>query len=232
MNYVHSYSPIFSYFDNQLSQPAWKQLNVLDFGGNVGNFLSDPNCKVPACNYTCLDVDQAPLEKGRELFPEAHWIYYNRFNAVYNSQGHDRESLPRFEKKFDAILAFSVFTHTTEAEMLFTVSSELIPLLTPDGFLAFTFVEPAYLEKFIARRMQEYTNVNKEHLLHSAEDLERFYYLNHDQITTTPPPKYQAYRHMVSFYSQNYIRNLFKEFNPEIRSPTLNEVQSCVVIRK
>jgi 2-polyprenyl-3-methyl-5-hydroxy-6-metoxy-1,4-benzoquinol methylase len=232
MNYIHSYSPIFSYFDFQLSYPDWKQMNVLDFGGNIGNFLNDPNCKLPARNYTCLDVDQAPLEMGRKVFPEARWIYYNRFNAVYNGQGLYREPLPVFEKKFDAILAFSVFTHTPEAEMLFTVIKELFPLISSGGLLAFTFIEPTYLEKFIARREQEYTNVNKEQLLGSSKNLERFYYLNHDQISTSAPPENQLYRHLVSFYSQDYMRNLFKQYNPEIRTPALNEVQSCVVFRK
>lgn len=156
MNYVHPYSPIYSYFDSQLSQPAWEQMNVLDFGGNVGNLLKDPKCKLPARNYTCLDVDQAPLEQGRELFPEARWIYYNRFNAVYNNQGNDQEQLPHFEEKFDVILAFSVFTHTPESEMLLTVRDQLIPLLRAGGRLAFTFIEPLYLEKFIARRAQDY----------------------------------------------------------------------------
>lgn len=231
MNYVHPYSPIFSYFDSQLSQPAWEQMNVLDFGGNVGNLLKDPNCKLPPRNYTCLDVDQTPLQQGRELFPEARWIFYNRFNAVYNKQGNFHEPLPHFDNQFDLILAFSVFTHTAEAEMLFTVRDQLIPLLRPGGILAFTFIEPLYLEKFIARRAQEYQDINKELLIREARHLDHFYYLNHDQISTAAPADNKVYRHFVSFYSQNYIRNLFKEFKIEIRSPVLTEVQSCLVIR-
>ncbi len=207
-------------------------MKVLDFGGNVGNFLNDPSCKVQARNYTCLDVDQTPLEKGRELFPEARWVYYNRFNPVYNHQGQLGEPIPRFETNFNAIMAFSVFTHTSEAEMIFTVSNELLPLLAPGGFLAFTFIEPSYLENFIARRLQDYENVNQKAVIRSARGLEQFYYLNHDQITATAPPENQVFRHMVSFYSPNYIQNLFKEFSPEIRKSALNEVQSCVVIRK
>jgi hypothetical protein len=45
--------------------------------------------------------------------------------------------------KFDIILAFSVFTHTHQKEMLELVE-QLRRLLAPRGVLAFTFCDPAY----------------------------------------------------------------------------------------
>ena len=32
----------FTYFSMQLGEPDWSKLDLLDFGGNVGNILRDP----------------------------------------------------------------------------------------------------------------------------------------------------------------------------------------------
>ena len=36
----------FAYFDLQLSHPPWRGRRILDFGGNTGNILKDPNSTI------------------------------------------------------------------------------------------------------------------------------------------------------------------------------------------
>ena len=159
-NHVHDYYPIFSYFATQLGQPLswWEDKKVLDFGGNWGNVLRDPNCTIKPENYHCLDVSQAALENGNAAFPEAHWHLYNRFNLVYNFKGVKGEPLPTSvtDQKFDVILVFSVFTTTSVTEMQETIGNELMPLLNPGGVLMTTYLSldaQAPLSFFLQKRL-------------------------------------------------------------------------------
>ena len=52
----------FHYFDRQLERPAWKNSEILDFGGNVGGFLAGAGGEVEHDRYWCLD---RPLLAGR-----------------------------------------------------------------------------------------------------------------------------------------------------------------------
>jgi hypothetical protein len=44
----------FTYFSMQVGEPDWSKKDVLDFGGNVGNILRDPNSK-GALAFTFID---------------------------------------------------------------------------------------------------------------------------------------------------------------------------------
>ena len=46
----------FTYFAQQLGESNWHGKNVLDFGGNVGNILRDPECTIDHERDWCLDV--------------------------------------------------------------------------------------------------------------------------------------------------------------------------------
>lgn len=142
---ISGYSPIFTYFDFQFGHPTWKGKTVLDFGGNRGNLIRDPTSTVERRHYWCLDVSKDALEIGRKEYPEAHWIFYNRFNWGYNPVGIPNLEIPDLGLKFDYILAFSVFTHTNQVEMIQFVTS-LRRCLAINGALAFTFLDPHYRE--------------------------------------------------------------------------------------
>jgi SAM-dependent methyltransferase len=87
-----------------------------------------------------IDVSRDAIEEGKRKHPEAHWLFYNRYNFAFNPGGVDRLELPPTERDFDYILAYSVFTHMSKAEMLETVA-ELETRLARGGTLAFTFVD-------------------------------------------------------------------------------------------
>lgn len=133
----------FSYFDQVLGKPVWQGSKILDFGGNVGGFLTGSDDHVDHNDYWCLDVCRGALEEGRRDFPQAHFIFYNRYSSYFNPNGVRGLPVPDLGLKFNLILAFSVFTHTHLTEMLDLVG-QLRKMLLPEGVLAFTFSDPSY----------------------------------------------------------------------------------------
>lgn len=130
-----------TYFDSMLGGPDWPQAKVLDFGGNRGATLASRRIK--ESNYWCLDVSRDAIERGQQEFPQAHWVFYNRYNFHFNPAGVEGLKIPIEGQKFDIILAYSVFTHTSMAEMI-ELTGALCGLLAENGKLAFTFIDPHY----------------------------------------------------------------------------------------
>lgn len=131
----------FAYFNRQLNYPDWRDRAILDFGGNAGNLLLDPECTIRPENYYCIDVIKEAVEDGAKAFPEAHWVHYDRYNCSFNSEGVAGLPIPDMGIEFDFILAYSVFTHTTWEEMNELIE-QLKGRLTRNGVLAFTFIDP------------------------------------------------------------------------------------------
>jgi SAM-dependent methyltransferase len=142
MSFISAAPEHLSYFDLQLDHPQWEQATVLDFGGNRGNALMAGRIK--ESNYWCIDVSSDAIERGQRDYPEAHWIFYNRYNFQFNPTGIPDLPIPDLGRKFDYVLAYSVFTHTHKAEMIELVN-DLRQLVAENGRLAFTFVDPHYV---------------------------------------------------------------------------------------
>ena len=125
----------FTYFAQQLGETNWRGKNVLDFGGNIGNILRDPNSTIDHERYWCIDVVQKSIEKGKAELPRAHWIFYDRYCFFFNPSGVAQLDIPSFEDSFDYIVAYSVFTNTPRSDMLQLVK-QLEDRLAPNGALA------------------------------------------------------------------------------------------------
>lgn len=133
----------FAYFNRQLDFPEWRGKSVLDFGGNAGYLLMNPDCLIRHGDYYCLDVIREAIENGHDNFPDAHWIHYNRYNCSFNPEGVARLPIPKVGRTFDVILAYSVFTHTGREELNDLVG-QLEAQLAPGGTLVFTFIDPHF----------------------------------------------------------------------------------------
>jgi SAM-dependent methyltransferase len=131
----------FEYFDAQLGKPDWRGKKVLDFGGNQGNILTDEGSTISRDHYWSIDVSRDAIEEGRAAFPEAHWIFYNRYNVQFNPTGIVGLEIPDIGEEFDYILSYSVFTHIGKEEMIALVEN-LKRLLADGGTLALTFIDP------------------------------------------------------------------------------------------
>jgi hypothetical protein len=245
MTFLSTKTGQFTYFAQQLGERDWRSRNVLDFGGNIGNMLRDPNCTIDEERYWCIDVVKESIERGKEAFPKSHWIFYDRYAFFFNPRGAKHLKLPEIEVLFDYIVAYSVFTNTSRADMLDLVS-QLEDKLAKGGALAFTFIDPNYrawpnrdpwnnlvwrLEREIY--LENTLDVDVQGIAERAEGAEWFVlvngedlYLETEKIRAYKPEEQRTY-HM--FYTVDYMKSLFPRAT--ILPPANDEMQHCCVIR-
>jgi SAM-dependent methyltransferase len=234
----------FTYFSTQLGDTNWSGKNILDFGGNVGNILRDPNSTIEPERYWCLDVDKESVEQGKTSFPNSHWLFYDRFSFFFNPNGVRSLPLPDMDENFTYIVAYSVFTNTGETDMLELVD-ELKRKLTPGGALAFTFIDPYYksweecsrnnlqwrLDLETERRHITEAEANdvdaraqnaKWFILVNGGDL----YIETEDVRSYSPEEQRTFH---VFHTTDYMRSLFP--NATLLPPVNNEMQHCCIIR-
>jgi len=240
----------FTYFSLQMGEAVWRGKNVLDFGGNIGNILRDPNSTIDEERYWCIDVVKDSIERGKQAFPKAHWYFYNRACFFFNPYGVPNLPLPDPGQTFDYIVAYSVFTNTSQTDMLQLVS-QLEGLLAKDGALAFTFIDPHYFswpgqyhgdnfqwrlerEIFLEGEKGNILNLDVENLMKRAQPADWCILVNADDlyIETEDVKPYEPERQRTfhTFYTEKYMKKLFP--NATILPPVNSEMQHCCIIRK
>ena len=244
MTFVSKKTGQFAYFSQQVGDAVWRGKNVLDFGGNIGNILRDPGATIDEERYWCIDVDGESIERGKAMFPAAHWIHFDRWSFFFNPYGTRGLKLPEIGERFDYIVAYSVFTNTAPSDMLDLVA-QLEALLNDGGALAFTFIDhhhQAWPKKykwnnFHWRLERERGDVWDDDgvamraradaaawcLLVNGEEL----YVEREDLRELPP---QEQRTCHAFVSQEHMQSLFP--HAEILPPAHSEMQHCCVIRK
>ena len=244
MSFVSTRLGQFRYFDQQLGRPVWGGKRVLDFGGNYGNMLRESNGSIDQDKYWCIDVSRDPIRMGKESFPKAHWIFYDRHNVQFNPGGIKDLNIPDTGEEFDFIFAYSVFTHTSKAEMIDLVT-QLRGLLADGGTLAFTFLDPQWnaLEgaPFSGSNMKWRLQVNKDKhpeidvdsLLARANGSKWATLIDHELYVDDeqePEQSLIGQRAYIVFCDPAHMKTIFPE--AEILSPVSPERQHCCVIRR
>jgi SAM-dependent methyltransferase len=235
----------FAYFDRQLDFPDWAGQAVLDFGGNKGNLLLNPDCTIRPRDYYCVDVIQEAVEEGRKRFPEAHWIHFNRYNCSFNPEGIDGLPVPDMGIKFNMILAYSVFTHTTREEMNDLVE-QLRARLAPGGALAFTFIDPHFIpwpETYkgnnlrwrLEQALETNSSVDIDRLLERCRSAEwcalvdgKELYVNGNGVWSNEGESQTCMTYNV-FYTADFLQREFPQ--TEIHPPVNGGMQHCCILR-
>jgi SAM-dependent methyltransferase len=227
----------------QFSQrPIWKGRKILDFGGNVAGFLVDAGNRVAHDDFWCLDVTRAAIEQGRRKFPQAHFVFYDRYSSYFNPHGTRYLPVPRLGPAFDIIIAFSVFTHTHRNEMLDLVE-QLRRLLSPPGLLAFTFSDPSYDRSLSNPTEPQGTGVVKgfEPQLDDCRTPSRRphprWCVEIDGVLNIEPRDQLCQQERqaepgesyCSYFTVDYMRGLFP--NAIVRPPINPEWQHCCILR-
>ena len=236
----------FTYFSLQLGQRDWSGKNVLDFGGNIGKILEDPNSTIDQERYWCVDIVKEAIEKGKASFPKSNWIFYDRYCFSFNPYGIRNLPVPDLKQTFDYILAFSVFTNTTESDMLQLVR-QLESMLAENGVLAFTFLDPFYFpwpakdprnnfqwrvdleiernncSAEEGRRLIERTKQADWFMLVNGNDL----YIETDEIRTYAPEEEKT---CYVYHTEKYMKSLFPRAT--ILPPVNDEMHHCCIIKK
>jgi SAM-dependent methyltransferase len=234
----------FAYFDKQLGHPNWEGKSVLDFGGNRGNLLLNRDCAIRHEQYYCMDVLKGAIDEGRERFPKAHWIHYDRYNCSFNPEGIEGLPVPDLGIGFDFILAFSVFTHTTREEMHDLVG-QLRSRLAPDGALAFTFIDPHFRSwpethagNNLQWRLERFRETNRSLDVDAlvARSLGAAWcalvdgsqiFMNSNGVWENEAQACMTYD---VFYTANFLQREFPE--AEILPPVNGQMQHCCIIRR
>lgn len=236
----------FTYFSLQLGQRVWSGKNILDFGGNIGKILEDPNSTIDQERYWCVDVVKEAIEKGKAAFPKAHWVFYDRYCFAFNPYGIPNLPVPDLNQAFDYILAFSVFTNTTESDMLQLVK-QLESMLAENGVLAFTFLDPFHFpwpakdprnnfqwrvdleiergncSAIEGRRLIERTKQADWFMLVNGNNL----YIETDDIQTYAPEEQKT---CYVFHTEKHMKSVFP--HATILAPVNDEMQHCCIIKK
>lgn len=250
MAFISSKTGQFTYFSLQVGEADWRGKNVLDFGGNVGNMLRDPNCTIDHERYWCIDVVEESIASGKAAFPNAHWHFYDRYCFFFNPQGMRNLKLPAMEARFDYIVAYSVFTNTSRTDM-FDLVGQLEDKLTDGGVLAFTFIDPHYVawpkrypgnnlvwrlerEIYLEKEKGNTLDIDVRGLAEKAKDASWFVLVNGEDLyleteqTRSYEPEQQRTYHM--FYTADYLKSLFPKAT--ILPPVNDEMQHCCVISR
>ena len=218
----------FAYFDEQLDHPDWSGKRVLDFGGNKGNLLLDPACAIRHPDYYCLDVISDAIDEGRGMFPDAHFIHYDRYNCSFNPEGIRDLPVPDLGVKFDVILAYSVFTHTTFEEMTDLIA-QLQQRLAPGGMLAFTFIDPHW-EGNLRWRLQKRNSAHRvEALLEQSRDAQWCSLVNGTELYVNSSGECDSQTGDCITYNVYYTERFMREQFPDgtIKKPVNDERQHC-----
>lgn len=236
----------FTYFALQLGQHDWTGKNILDFGGNIGKILEDPNSTIDQQRYWCVDVVKEAVEKGKTSFPKAHWVFYDRYCFSFNPYGIRDLPVPDLHQAFDYILAFSVFTNTTERDMLQLVE-QLESMLAENGVLAFTFLDPFHFPwpvKDPRNNFQWRVDLEIERGNCSADDgrslIERTkhadwfmlvngndLYIETDDIRTYAPEEEKT---CYVYHTEKYMKSVFP--HATILPPVNDEMHHCCIVKK
>jgi len=237
----------YDYFDRLLEGPDWKKSKILDFGGNVGGFLVSAGDRVNHDDYWCLDLNEQVIDIGRKEFPLAHFHHYNRYSSQYNPDGVRNFPIPDLGLKFDIIMAFSVFTHTHQSEMIELVE-QLRDKLTPQGALAFTFTDPSYdrslsapdlpsgtdVRKMLGWRKAENPSLEIEEMVETARQ-SRWCILIDEKLYVEPGSELSHQQHQgkpwesyCSYYKVDYMQSIFP--NAKVMPPVSPEWQHCCIL--
>ena len=222
----------FVYFNEQLEYPDWHGKLVLDFGGNKGNLLFDPSCTIQPRDYYSVDVVADAMEEGRRLFPDAHFVHYNRYNRSFNPEGVVDLPIPDLGVRFDFILSYSVFTHTTLDEMTDLVS-QLEAFLAPGGALAFTFIDPHWRSN-LQWRLERSKAPDVEKLVAAAADAEWCSLINGTELYVNSNGPWDLSPETCAtynvFYTEDFLRRQFP--HAKVCRPVNGEMQHCAILRK
>ena len=222
----------FAYFDEQLDGPDWSNKLVLDFGGNKGNLLRDPSCQIQHRDYYCVDVVREAIEEGRKTFPAAHWFHYDRYNRSFNPEGVVDLPVPDLQVRFDFILAYSVFTHTTFEEMKDLVA-QLESLLAAGGALAFTFIDPHWRSN-LEWRLRRSHAPDASRLVEAANKADWCSLVNGNELYVNSNGPWNLSAETCATYNVYYTETFLRREFPraEVCPPVNGEMQHCAILRK
>ena len=189
---------------------------VLDFGGSGGNLLYNSNGAIKESNYICIDPWEDAINEGKQEFPEAEFIYYDRFSWMYNHVGNKEINLPVIERKVDYIAAYSVFSHTDFDE--FATTLKWMKSLNPEKIVvSFLDADSVKLKNYFEdKRYKAYGST----LTMPLNTHNVYYYMNNSKIIANEKvcPMIPC-RHFIALYNIPWLYQELAKEGIEAKGP-------------
>jgi hypothetical protein len=195
--------------------------SVLDYGCNIGSFLESRDKDYDLSLYTGIDVLEEAIEKAKTLYPQAEFIHFNDYNAMYNSKGVKNLNLD-LNKSFDNIIAYSVFTHMTSEEMQYRIDN-LFNFCNNKLFFSFCDIDDVKTTYFFyQKRIKDFGSCD----VISASD--KLYLVDNKKAYEPIDDKL-----LLVFYKKNYLASLFPKYNIQFANPNItSNFQTCAILSK
>lgn len=211
----------FAYF--RKIAPSILHGSILDYGCNEGVFLSKQDYLFNHNLYTGLDVNFNAISCAKIKFPKAEFLYWDCYNSMYNPTGNKNIRLS-LGKKFQNIISYSVFTHTTEEDMLLRLS-ELFDHCEDNGAIYFSFCDiedQTTINFFKNKRIQEFGHCD---LIEVTDRL----YLGNSSVVDNPVDG----QLFLTFYQREYLLKILSKYKVKFVSSGLNDYfQTCAIVSK
>lgn len=204
--------------------PDLASRKLLDYGCGYCSFLERSN-NFPQMSYTGIDIDIDAIEANKIAYPSAKFFRHNTYNLIYNKDG-DNDFRPNLSEKYDAIISYSVLTHTTINDFFDTVYY-LYNGLNSGGKLMISYLDAYHeitVDFFRAKRTNEYGSCDPI----STDD---YVYLA-DNIATKSE---QTKSYFLLFFKKSYLSNRLSFYNHQLIDTPAGIggcFQSCIVINK
>jgi hypothetical protein len=191
-----------------------------------------------------MDVIREAIERGRHLYRDAHWLFYDRYNFAFNPAGIPGLSIPEMEQRFDLIVAYSVFSSTPKDEMVELVG-QLEALLRDEGILAFTFIDPhfhSWPDRYdgcnLAWRLERYrgkgARINIPEMVARAKGARWCTLLNEEDLYLEDEPEkdyaIESRKSCDVYYAAEFMKSLYHQ--ADVLPPVIGEIPHCCVLRQ
>jgi 2-polyprenyl-3-methyl-5-hydroxy-6-metoxy-1,4-benzoquinol methylase len=125
----------------------WGKSQILDFGCNVGNFLNYAPDQIKE-NYTGVDINLSSIKVASHNHSDQKFIHYDKWHVSFNPTGSKLINITDvINEKFDVIILYSVFTHSTISQTRQELNN-LKAMLNPGGKILFTIWDHSILDPF------------------------------------------------------------------------------------
>lgn len=214
INYKKQTYQYFKTIDKEITEKS-----LLDYGCNIGSFLETRDIDYNMSLYTGLDVLKEALEQAKILYPEANFIHFDDYNAMYNPKG-IKNSILQLDKSFDNIIAYSVFTHTTVEEMQYRIDN-LMQYCINKLYFSFCDINDIQTTNFFyQKRIKQFGSCDR------IRSDDKFYLVDNRQSEHAIDNKL-----FLSFYTKNFLKSLFTKYLIEFKNPNISSnFQTCAIL--
>jgi 2-polyprenyl-3-methyl-5-hydroxy-6-metoxy-1,4-benzoquinol methylase len=137
----------------------WTTDKILDFGCNVGNYVSNAGTNITPHNYLGIDLNLPSIEQAKLHHHRFNFLHYNKWHPSYNPTGIPDLKVTDFvNEKFDVVIAYSVFTHLSLSQAKQEIDN-LLKVLVPGGQLLFTIWSSEMFQPFYCWMYERYNIV-------------------------------------------------------------------------